>query len=224
LGPETAAEFYLEIVKRSRPHIRDTYPPILIYSVPVPFEVERNMVENGRGEERMLPVLERGVRVLEEGGADFIVIPCNTVHVFHPRLASLLTVPLLNILDVTALACGARGWRRVGTLGTGKTLESRLYEKALEKAGMEAINLAGNRRSELSELIYRILSGKLREGDRGSLLDMIEELRLAGADGVVLGCTDLQLLITEGDDDLSLPVIDSMRCLAEEVVDRLKGK
>lgn len=222
LGPETASEFYLEVIKRARPVISEAYPSILMHSVPVPFEVERKMVEEGRGEEEMLPVLEKGVKLLEGGGADFIVIPCNTVHVFHPQLEALLQVPLLNILEVTARSCKTRGWRKVGTLGTGKTLESRLYENALEQTGLEPVVLPAVRRGELSALIYRILTEKSRSKDRGILLDMIEGLRGEGAEGVILGCTDLQLLITEEDTDLPIPVIDSMRCLADEVVERLR--
>src|SRR6056297_3529720 len=139
LGPDTTSEFYLEIIKRSGALITEAYPSILVYSVPVPFEVERNIVKYGTGEEDMLPVLEQGVQLLEKGGADFIVIPCNTVHIFHARLEALLKVPLMNILDVTAQACRLRDWRRVGVLGTGKTLEHRLYEDALERAGLEAV-------------------------------------------------------------------------------------
>ncbi len=221
LGPGTTAEFYMEIIQRARKVYPKTYPRILIHSIPVPFEVEQSIVAYGRGEEEMFPLLSEGVCRLEGSGADFAVIPCNTVHVFHSQLQGAISIPLLNILQETALACRSRGWDRVGVLGTVKTFNDRIYESALEEQGLVPVHLAVEKRDELGQLISRILSERTLPDDRQILIEMLQEMEGKGADGVILGCTDLQLLVNEGDPDLPVSVVDSMRCLADAVVRNL---
>ena len=221
LGPNTTAEFYLELIKRARPVYPYSYPDIFIHSVPVPFSVEKDMVQNGHGEEAMFRILKDAVQKLENAGADFIVIPCNTVHIFYEQLRSLLNIPLLNILNETAMVCRSRGWKKVGTLGTKMTIQSRIYSRALEDAGIIPVELAGDTRERLSLIIYRILSGDTSSKQREEILGMMSMLRDQGADGVILGCTDLQLLIQENDTDLPVPVIDSMSCLVDAVIREL---
>jgi len=169
----------------------------------------------------MFPLLSEGVCRLEGSGADFAVIPCNTVHVFHSQLQGAISIPLLNILQETALACRSRGWDRVGVLGTVKTFNDRIYESALEEQGLVPVHLAVEKRDELGQLISRILSERTLPDDRQILIEMLQEMEGKGADGVILGCTDLQLLVNEGDPDLPVSVVDSMRCLADAVVRNL---
>jgi len=218
LGPDTTAEFYIETIRRARPVFSYSYPSIFIYNVPVPFAVERAMVQKGHREEDMFRVLSDAVVNLEKAGVDFIVIPCNTVHIFYDRLAGQINVPLLNILDETAAACSARGWKRVGTLGTRKTLQSRMYANALEKYSIEAVDLPEDEQDRLTMIIYRILSGSGGPQERSQLLNMITVLGERGADGVILGCTDLQHLVREDDTDLPLPVVDSMSSLVDALI------
>lgn len=213
----------MEIIQRARNVLTEAYPRILIHSVPVPFSLEHEIVAYGRGEEEMFPLLEAGVRHLESSGSDFAVIPCNTVHIFHSRLQSKLGIPLLNILQETAAVCRQRGWRRVGVLGTKKTVRDQIYETALQEQGLLPVDLPAGRQDELAQLIYRILAEKILPEDRGRLLEILKVMQREGADGVILGCTDLQLLIDETDSDVPLPVVDSMRCLADAVVREMRG-
>ncbi len=232
LGPDTTAEFYRMVVRRARRRFYQSYPRILIHSIPVPFEVERSIVRHGTGEERMYPLLEEGLLHLERAGADYLVIPCNTVHMFHRDLQQQLSVPLLNILTETARVCGEYGFRRVGILATGKTLEKRLYQNALEAIGIEALEPNGAERESVGALIYRILGGEAGEAERRELLDLSESLAAQGAEAIILGCTDLQHLVspqarphTPPDeavlvDELASPValVDSLEALARAAV------
>ncbi len=247
LGPETTAEFYRMIIRRAREVYTEAYPRVLIHSIPVPFELERSMVTEGRGEEKMRPLLEEGVARLEKSGADFISIPCNTVHMFHRELQERVGVPLLNILEETAKLCRRAGFERVGVLGTGKTVDLRLYQRALENVGIVAVEPSSEDKRKSGELIYRILSAEHGRADRELLFELAEGLRGGGAEAIILGCTDLQHLISskaqpfvlgKGPRELgkagaeepaividegasSLPLVDSLEALAAAVVREL---
>ncbi|MGC9312463.1 MAG: aspartate/glutamate racemase family protein [Sediminispirochaetaceae bacterium] len=218
LGPDTTAEFYIETIRRARPVYSYSYPSIFIYNVPVPFAVERAMVQKGQREEEMFKVLSEAVGSLEKAGVDFVVIPCNTVHIFYDRLAGQMNVPLLNILDETAAVCSTRAWKRVGVLGTKKTVKSRMYADALEKFGIETVDLPEDEQDRLTRIIYRILAGSGGPQERSHILEMISVLGEQGADGVILGCTDLQHLVREDDADLPVPAVDSMSSLVDAVI------
>jgi aspartate racemase len=222
LGPATTAEFYLELIGRARQRYPCRYPRVLINSVPVPFELERSIVLFGRDMEQMYPLLEETALALQEAGADFIALPCNTVHQFHPRLQDRLSVPLLNILEITASRCAARGYGRTAVLGTRRTVETGLYEPALRRHGLEPAALQPAEVELCADLIYRLLAGEPEEGDRGRLLELASSLAERGAEAVILGCTDLQLLVRPGDADLPVPAVDSVDALLEESV-RLIG-
>ncbi len=218
LGPDTTAEFYIETIKRARPVFSSSYPSIFIYNVPVPFAVERAMVQKGQREEEMFHVLSAAVKSLEGAGVDFVAIPCNTVHIFYDRLAGQMNVPLLNILDETAVVCRNRGWKSVGILGTRKTLQSRMYADALEQHGIDVINLKEDEQDLLTLIIYSILDGSGSPKDRSQIMEMITGLGERGAEGVILGCTDLQHLVREDDADLPVPVVDSLSSLVDAVI------
>lgn len=218
LGPDTTAEFYIETIRRARPVYSYSYPKIFIYNVPVPFAVERAMVQKGQREDEMFQVLSDAVKRLEQAGVDFVVIPCNTVHIFYDRLAGRMNVPLLNILEETAAVCSTRAWKRAGVLGTRKTMQSRMYADALERYGIETVDLPEDEQDRLTGVIYRILAGSGGPRERSQILEMISILGERGADGVILGCTDLQHLVREDDADLPLPAVDSMSSLVDAVV------
>jgi aspartate racemase len=136
LGPDTTAEFYIETIRRTHPVYSYSYPSIFIYNVPVPFAVERAMVQKGQREEEMFKVLSEAVGSLEKAGVNFVVIPCNTVHIFYDRLAGQMNVPLLNILEEMAAVGSTRAWKRAGVLGTRKTRQPKCPQED-EKRGEE---------------------------------------------------------------------------------------
>jgi aspartate racemase len=222
LGPATTAEFYLELIRRSRRRYTEHYPPILIHSVPVPFALERDIVLHGRELEPLYPLLEETAHSLAAAGADFIALPCNTVHQLHAELQAGLGIPLLNILEITAARCAERAARTTAVLGTRRTLETGLYDAALQRQGLEPLSLAPEEVERCAALIYRLLAEEGQPGDREQLLELIARLGERGADAVILGCTDLQLLVRPGDPDLPVPAIDSVDALLDETV-RLIG-
>ena len=135
-------------------------------------------------------------RNLEQAGANFIVISCNDVHRFVPDVAPKIQIPFLHIAEVTAQAIVSRGLKKVGLLGVMKTMENAFYPDILAKHGVEVLipNLADRdyiHARVYDELVMNIFNASTKKG----YLDVIERLYEAGAEGVILGCTEIPLLI-----------------------------
>ena len=102
LGPETTSEFYLEIVFECYKKNKEQRPPILIWNVPLKYKIEEDLLEKAEGEERYIPYLIEAAKKLEKAGADFLVIPCNSVHAFIKEVRNSVKIPVLSILEETA--------------------------------------------------------------------------------------------------------------------------
>jgi aspartate racemase len=213
LGPDTTCKFYLRVLNLCRKHDDIQYPPILIYSVSFPYALEREIIERNTNERKMLPVLLEAVRRLEVSAADFIVLPCNTLHLFIDELRNTVSTPLLSILDVTADECVRREVRRVGILATTATVERRLYEGPLRARGIEMLKPIAADQAEVARAICETLDGHKPEANRRTLSDVIRHLRDDGAEAVILGCTDLQLLLAGSQSSPLL--IDTVEVLAQ---------
>ncbi|HLC77131.1 MAG TPA: amino acid racemase [archaeon] len=217
-GPETTAEFYMSIVNKNRTLGR-SHPDIIIHSVPVPFELEKSAVMDGKNLDQFLPLLLESTRLLDEI-CDMLVLPCNTLHIFIDDLRKASKKPMLSILEETSKEIERRNIKTVGLLATTKTAESGILESKLNN--VTVIKPTAQCQSRLSELIHFILQGKASSDMKNEIICMIEELEDRGAQGVILGCTDLQLIIKQT--DVGIPLIDTMETLANSVVVCLGGK
>jgi aspartate racemase len=156
--------------------------------------------------------------LVEAAGADCLVIATNTMHFAADRIAASVGIPLLHIADATARHILAGGVRRVGLLGTAFTMEQPFYRERLEGFGLETLVPGPEDRAELHRIIFaELVSGIVRPESRAALLAMISPLRARGAEGIVLGCTEIMLLI--GQDDTDLPVFDTTTLHAMAAVD-----
>ncbi|MCI5064997.1 aspartate/glutamate racemase family protein [bacterium] len=159
--------------------------------------------------------LIQGVRQLEDGGADLALICTNTMHILFDEIAEAVSLPLLHIADVTAAAIRREGIQRVGLLGTRFTMEESFYRERLERSAGEggAPPLAvlvpeEEDRGEVHRVIFEELClGTVYPESRERFLEIIERLRSQGAEGVILGCTEIPLLIGQG--DVELPLFDT---------------
>jgi aspartate racemase len=218
LGPETSCEFCLNINHRLR-RLSRCQPDLVIENIAVPLEVEESMIK-GRTSSELLALLQKAVVRLNRSEADFIAIPCNTVHVFIDQLRQVSKKPILSIIEECANECKKRGVSNVGILATTKTVKSRLYTDILESAGIRVITPSGCEQKEISRIILRIIDGKAEEKDKGFMLRIISDFSAKGAEAVILGCTDLQIMIKES----CLPIIDSCAVLEDCVVRMLSSK
>jgi len=139
-------------------------------------------------------------RGLERAGADLIVLCTNTMHLVADRIQDAISVPFLHIADTTAAAVLDTGIRRVGLLGTAFTMEKPFYRERLEARGIEVLVPNAQQRAGVHAVIYdELVHGVIRPESRAFYREVIEELVAQGADGVILGCTEIELLVSAAD-------------------------
>jgi aspartate racemase len=159
-------------------------------------------------------------RRLEQGGADFVLICSNTMHRMADEVAAAVRIPLLHIADPTADRVHARGVRRVGLLGTAFTMEQDFYKGRLQdRFGLDVLVPDADDRSLVHRVIYdELVRGVVEEGSRNAYRQVIASLVAQGAQAVILGCTEIMLLVR--DEDSPVPLFDTTRIHAEAAVER----
>ncbi|WP_406401855.1 aspartate/glutamate racemase family protein [Streptomyces sp. NBC_00879] len=172
--------------------------------------------------ERAGEILADAARGLQAAGADLLLICTNTMHKVAGQVEAAVSVPLLHLADATADAVRAQGLGRVGLLGTAFTMEEDFYRDRLAGHGLDVLTPDAEGRALVHRVIYEELClGVVREESRAAYQDVIARLVAAGAEGVVLGCTEIELLI--GEKDSPVPVFPTTRLHVEAAVDAALG-
>lgn len=163
-------------------------------------------------------LLAAEARKLQDGGADFLLIGTNTMHKVAPEIEAAIDIPLLHIADATAVKLQADGITRVGLLGTRFTMEQDFYKGRLqERFGLAVLVPDEAGRERVHRIIYdELCLGEIRESSRAEYLAIIEGLAAAGAEAVILGCTEIALLV--GDARAAVPLYDTTAIHAEAAV------
>jgi len=152
--------------------------------------------------------MARAARSLQAGGADFIVLCTNTMHKVAEAITQATPLPLLHISDATADALAEAGIDRVGLLGTRFTMEQDFYRARLQARGFEVLTPEPEARGTVHRIIYdELCQGVVREDSRAAYRSIMAELVAAGAQAVILGCTEISLLV--GEEDASVPLFDT---------------
>ena len=162
---------------------------------------------------------------LERGGADFLLICANTMHRMADAVQAAIGIPLLHIVDPTAERISARGIRRVGLLGTAFTMEQDFYKGRLAaKFGLDVLVPDGGDRATVHRIIYdELVQGRVEPRSRDAYRGVMARLADRGAEAIILGCTELMLLVRQ--EDSRVPLFDTARIHAEAAADRaLSGK
>lgn len=156
---------------------------------------------------------------LEKVGADLILICTNTMHKMAPDIEEIIEVPLLHIADAAAEEIKANKMNKVGLLGTRFTMEQDFYKGRLkEKHGIDVVIPDEQEREVVHQVIYKeLISGVIKEESREKYKKIINNLKTNGAEGVILGCTEIPLLIK--DEDSEIPVFDTTMLHARKAVD-----
>ena len=156
-----------------------------------------------------------GCRSLEQAGADFIVISCNDVHRFVPEVARQVSIPFLHIAEVTARAIVAKGLKKVGLLGVMKTMEEPFYSAVLSEYGIETLTPDASDKDYIHQKIYaELVMNKFSDITKQGYLDVIERLIQSGAEGVVLGCTEIPLLLRQEEIPIPAFATTELHCVA----------
>jgi aspartate racemase len=166
----------------------------------------------------VVELLSAGARSLEAGGADCFLIACNTMHNVAAKVASAVAIPFLHIGDAVAETVNAAGIKRVGLLGTRFTMEAPFLRERIEARGVEVRVPDAPARRDLHRIIYdELCAGVMRDESRGRFLRAVRQLEASeGIEGVVLGCTEIGLLVNP--DDLPVPGFDTARSHAQAAV------
>ncbi len=212
MSPESTIEYYQYLTHAYTQRFGDYgYPDIIIYSVSFqpyvdwPNEDRWDLVAQG---------LSQAAQRLEAAGADFIVIATNTMHLVLDQVQASLHVPVLSLLDVVGEAVLAKGFKTVGLLGTRFTMEKNLYQDALALKGIAVLIPDADAREVVNRVIYdELVAGQIRAESRAAYVDIIKKLAARGAQGVILGCTEIPLLVSEA--DAGLPLFDTTLIHAE---------
>lgn len=158
--------------------------------------------------DRSAAILTEAAQNLEKAGADFIVICTNTMHKIVPQMAAGIRIPILHIAEATAAELKKANISKVALLGTKYTMCQDFYKAKLVEAGIQVLIPEGEDVELVNRVIYEELClGEIREESRREYVRVIEGLAARGAQGVILGCTEIGLLI--GQKDVSLPVFDT---------------
>ncbi len=159
-------------------------------------------------------------RRLERGGADFVLICTNTMHLMAAEVQAALTIPLLHIADPTAERVKAAGLRRVGLLGTAFTMERDFYRgRLVDRHGLAVLVPDDADRATVHRIIYdELVQGRVEPESRAAYRGVIARLVARGAEAIILGCTEIMLLV--GPADSPVPLYDTTTIHAEAAVDR----
>jgi len=162
--------------------------------------------------------LARSARQLEAGGAECVLICTNTMHLIADEVAAAVGIPLIHIIDETAKALKANGFSRPLLLATRYTMEHGFYADRMKALGIDILVPEADDRGAMHDIIFdELCAGSVKDCSRSRALEMIEKAKAAGADSVILGCTEICLLLDP--ETLPLPGIDSTAVHAQAAVE-----
>jgi aspartate racemase len=162
--------------------------------------------------------LAQAARGLQAAGAGALLICANTMHKVAPAIESAVQIPLLHVVDATAAAVRQAGVRRVGLLGTRFSMEQSFYVERLQQQGLDVLLPDADGRATVHQVIYQELcQGVLLEDSREAYRRVMAALVAQGAEGIILGCTEIALLV--GASDATVPLFDTTRLHAQAAVE-----
>lgn len=221
MGPDATVDFMARVVALvSGSRDQDHVPMIVDHNPQVPDRQAAMRGDRAPVNAALLAMARR----LQAAGADFLVMPCNTAHVFLHGIEQAVDIPLLHIIDETVSEIGPAvpGARQVGLLATDACLESGIYQQAITRSAREAVLPDDASQAELMRLIARIKSGDRSEPVAAALAQIAERLVQQGAQLIVAGCTEIPLVLHAA--SCSVPVLSSTEVLAKRTVAVSTGK
>ena len=204
---ESSAEYYRVINETARDRLGPLYSAkSLMYTVNF-HEIEQ--MQHANRWDDAAEVLVDAAERLERGGADCVVICTNTMHKLADQVEAALTIPLIHIADATAQKIRAKKMEKIGLLGTAFTMEQDFYKgRLIEKFSLEVIVPKAQERQVVHRIIYdELCQGKVLAGSKAQYVNIMNELAERGAEGIILGCTEIMLLV--GQQDSPVPVFDT---------------
>ena len=216
---ESSIEYYKLINEKTRELLGGHHScQSLMYTVD--FDAIVKLQHEGRWQELDV-IMADAAKTLQDAGADLIILCTNTMHLCTKAILEKISVPFLHIAEATGQEIIARNLKKVGLLGTKFTMEKEFYKEVLfEKFRIEVVLPNEQEREQVHRIIYEeLVHGQIKEESREVYKSIISRLEKEGAEGVILGCTEIPLLISGS--DVNIPVFDTTKIHAEKAVEWL---
>jgi len=219
MGPEATVDLFYKIIKFTPAEKDQDHLRIIIDNNPkIP---DRTAAILGKGEDP-LSALRETAQNLEKAGADFIIIPCNTAHYFLSSIQESVNIPVLNMIEETAKETKKRipQIKKVGLLASAGVYEAKIYHQHFKKFNIEVISPEEKGKEKVMKVIYAVKAGDLSEEVKKNIISIAQKLIDKGAEAIIAGCTEIPLILKEG--DVSAPIIDPTQVLAKAAVQKAK--
>jgi aspartate racemase len=200
------------VLEANRRNMNDNHPEFTLHAFP--FRHYKELVHQQEWD-KVAELIVASVNKLKKIGADFIILPVNTIHFAIEQIAAFSPLPILNLLDITVEECARRNFKKVGVLGTKLTMQHGLYDNKLVQQGIIPIIPEPRICDKIQHLIFdEILAGAINPQ---TVIDIAADIKLMDCEAVILGCTELPEVYSES--ILKIPAIDTTRLLAHKALD-----
>lgn len=214
MGPAATADMFQKFIKLTPAHCDQEHIPLLISSIP---DIPDRSSCILRGGENPEPIMEQYVKGLENAGATCIVIACNTAHYWFDHLKAKSKVEMLSMIDTTVNEVLNTGKQKIGLLATDATLASGLYKDRLEKNGLTFIRPSEEGQKEVMESIYLLKSGEVERSVQ-LMLKQRNALVELGAEVIILGCTEVPIILAKEVENHPHLYVDSTLALVRSAI------
>lgn len=210
---EGAALTYKYICSESEKYLgKYQHPEVTLHT----FSFSEHINFEGDRLERWSELIIESIRKLEKAGADFVICPSNTPHEVYERVVPHINVPWINIASEVQKDASVRNYKQVLLLGTSYTFESTVYPNAFRGSGIEIIKPSFEEQQQISEIINsELIKGRVTDSSKALICQILSKYENE-TDGVILGCTELPLIIT--DQSTSMGILDSTKILGEAAI------
>lgn len=220
MGPAATLDLFSKILKATPAKRDQDHIHIIIDNFPqIP---DRTAFLLGKGE-NPLPYILKSVRTLERANVDVLCMPCNTAHYFVEDIRKATPLPFISIIESTLneIKSSFKDSKKIGLLASDGTIIGKVYHNIFEAERYRIITPLEEKQHEVMKIVYSIKAGKMEENVQ-TFEEIIEHMKFLGSEVVILGCTELPILLKYFEP--SLPVIDATSCLAKEIVDFATGR
>ena len=191
------------------------HPEISLHNLPFHKFIEPF---NKKDWKALAEIINNSIKKLASIGTDFAIIPANSVHFAFREIKKISPIPVLSIVEIAAEECKEKKYKKVGILGVGMTMSDGLFDSSLKKYGIKTAIPSKSEQKIISDVIYNeIVPAKVTNKSINKIINIIKSLKQKCCDAVILGCTELPLVIDKNNSPL--PLIDTTRLLAEKALE-----
>ncbi len=215
MGPEATADLYKQVIKLTPATKDQDHIPTLMYSMP---QIPDRMASIRNDDLKLVPFLVDGLKRLENAGASYIAIPCNTVHYFFNQMQEAISIPIINMIKETVNEISIKypDLKSIGLLATTATIETKLYENELVSKGYKVIVPDNNMMQNVMKAIFGIKAGIDNQLNEDLLAAAGHQVIDKGAELIVLGCTEIPIAFNT--ERVNVPVVNATKVLAERAI------